>query len=74
LLVSDDAIRAAQATLITTTRNLVEAAGAAAFAGACRLRDHLAGRRVAVVLSGGNASLRELSEMLERLGSNAGER
>ena len=37
VLVSDDQILAAQATLLTVTKNLVEAAGAAAFAGACRL-------------------------------------
>ncbi len=64
VLVSDDQIRAAQATLLTVTKNLVEAAGAAAFAGACRLRDELAGKRVAIVMSGGNASARELSEVL----------
>ena len=64
MLVSDDQIRAAQATLLTVTKNLVEAAGAAAFAGACRLRDELAGKRVAIVMSGGNASARELSEVL----------
>jgi threonine dehydratase len=63
LLVSDDELRTAQATLISTTRNLVEGAGAAAFAGACQIRDQLAGKRVAVVLSGGNASARELAEM-----------
>lgn len=64
VLVSDDQIRAAQATLLTVTKNLVEGAGAAAFAGACRLRDELAGQRVAVVMSGGNASARELSAVL----------
>ncbi len=64
LLVSDNEIRAAQATLIATTKNLVEAAGAAALAGACHVKAMLAGKRVALVLSGGNASARELSEVL----------
>jgi threonine dehydratase len=64
VLVSDDEIRAAQSSLLTITKNLVEAAGAAAFAGACSLGDQLAGKRVVVVMSGGNASPRELSEVL----------
>lgn len=68
VLVSDEEILAAQATLIATTRNLVEAAGAAAFACAYHLKDRLAGKRVAVVLSGGNACAHELSQVLERLG------
>ncbi len=69
ILVSDEEIRAAQAELIETTRNLVEGAGAAALAGAHRLRDELIGRRVAVVLSGGNASPAELRRVLERMPS-----
>jgi threonine dehydratase len=64
VLVSDGQIRAAQATLLAVTKNLVEAAGAAAFAGAQRLRDELAGKRVSVVMSGGNVSARELSDVL----------
>jgi threonine dehydratase len=64
VLVSDDEIRAAQRTMIEVTRNLVEAAGAAALAAALRLRERLAGRRVALVLSGGNASHAELLEAL----------
>jgi threonine dehydratase len=64
VLVSDDEIRAAQALLIEMTRNLVEAAGAAALAAALRRREDLAGKRVAVVLSGGNASREQLLEVL----------
>ena len=60
VLVSDDEIRSAQRTLIETTRNLVEAAGAASLAAALHLRERLAGKRVALVLSGGNASRAEL--------------
>jgi len=62
--VSDDEIRNAQARMIETTRNLVEAAGAAPLAAALRLRDDLAGNRVALVLSGGNASLEQLRDVL----------
>src|SRR5438477_4019197 len=60
VLVSEDEIRAAQATMIETTRNLVEAAGAAPLAAALRLGPQLEGRRVALILSGGNASREQL--------------
>ncbi len=64
VLVSDDAIRAAQATMIEATRNLVEASGAAPLAAALSLRDVLAGKRVALVLSGGNATREQLLDVL----------
>jgi threonine dehydratase len=60
ILVSDDEIRAAQALLIETTRNLAEAAGAASLAAALRIREQLSGSQVALILSGGNASRAEL--------------
>ena len=64
VLVGDDEIRAAQAQLIEATRNLVEAAGAAPLAAALRLRERLRGRRVALILSGGNASREQLLDVL----------
>jgi len=64
VLVSDEEIRAAQALMIETTRNLVEAAGAAPLAAALRLRDELAGKRVALIASGGNASREQLLAVL----------
>ena len=64
VLVSDEEIRAAQALLIDTTRNLVEAAGAAPLAAALRLREQLIGKRVALILSGGNASREQLLDVL----------
>jgi threonine dehydratase len=60
VLVADEEIRAAQALMIETTRNLVEGAGASPLAAALRLREELAGKRVALVLSGGNASREQL--------------
>jgi threonine dehydratase len=66
LLVSDDEIREAQAMMIESTRNLVEAAGAAPLAAALRLREQLIGKRVALVLSGGNASREQLLDVLRR--------
>ena len=64
VLVSDDEIRSAIVALIETTRNLVEAAGAASLAGALCLRERLAGKRVALICSGGNISPAQLAEVL----------
>jgi threonine dehydratase len=50
--------------MIESTRNLVEASGAAPLAAALRLRDQLAGKRIAVVASGGNASREQLRELV----------
>jgi threonine dehydratase len=63
-LVSDDAIRAAMVVLLEQTRQLVEAAGAAALAAALQLRPRLAGKRVALICSGGNISLPQLRDLL----------
>lgn len=64
VLVSDDAIRAAQALMIEATRNLIEAAGAAPLAAALGLREQLASKRIALIASGGNASREQLLEAL----------
>jgi threonine dehydratase len=66
VLVSDDEIRTAQALMIETTRNLVEASGAAPLAAALRLREQLSGRRVALIASGGNATREQLLDVLGR--------
>jgi threonine dehydratase len=52
--VSEAEIRRAMRILYTDTHNLAEGAGAAAFAAALQERHRLAGKRVAVVHSGGN--------------------
>jgi threonine dehydratase len=65
VLVSDAELRGAIRLLIEHTRNLVEGAGAAALAAACRLRERLRGRRVALIVSGGNLSLDGLREVLQ---------
>ncbi|HEX3330873.1 MAG TPA: pyridoxal-phosphate dependent enzyme [Gaiellales bacterium] len=65
VLVSDDDLRAATARMIAATSSLVEPAGAAALAGALALRERLAGRRVALVASGGNISLGQLRGLLD---------
>lgn len=66
VLVSDDEIRRAQALLIELTRNLVEAAGAAPLAAALRLREQLAGTRLALIASGGNVTREQLLDLLHR--------
>ncbi|MDQ3778358.1 MAG: threonine/serine dehydratase [Actinomycetota bacterium] len=65
ILVSDDEIRAAQALMIEATRNLVEAAGAAPLAAALRLGDEVAGKRLALISSGGNVSREQLLDVLQ---------
>jgi threonine dehydratase len=52
--------------MLEGTRNLVEPAGAAPLAAALRLRERLAGKTVVLVQSGGNISLAQLRELLER--------
>jgi threonine dehydratase len=64
VLVSEEEIRTATRLMIEGTRNLVEPAGAAPLAAALRLRDRLAGRRVALIASGGNITLDQLRRVL----------
>jgi threonine dehydratase len=64
ILVSDAELRSAMRLLLEQTRNLVEAAGAASLAAACKLRDRLRGKRVALILSGANLTLPGLREVL----------
>jgi threonine dehydratase len=64
VLVSEDEIRTATRLMIEGTRNLVEPAGAAPLAAALSLREQLAGRRVALVCSGGNITLDQLRTVL----------
>ena len=56
-LVSDDEIAAAVRAYWTDTHNLAEGAGAAALAAAMKERSRLKGRKVGLVLSGGNIDL-----------------
>lgn len=54
VLVSEDELAEAVRTLWRTTHNLAEGAGAAAFAAAQKLATRIAGKKVVVILSGGN--------------------
>jgi threonine dehydratase len=64
VLVSDDDIRLAVRTLLERTRTVVEGAGAAPLAAALALKERLAGRRVSLILSGGNISAAQLRTVL----------
>jgi threonine dehydratase len=66
VLVGEDELERAVLQMIEGTRNLTELAGAAPLAAALRLRKRLAGKRVALVLSGGNISPEQLREILVR--------
>ena len=70
LLVSDDAILAANRVMIEKTRTLVEPAGAAPLAAALipEVRPRLAGRRVALICTGANISPAQLREVMSRNG------
>jgi threonine dehydratase len=64
VLVPDSELRQAVRLMIETTRNLAEPAGAAALAGALKLRTELNGKRIALILSGGNITPAQLREWL----------
>jgi threonine dehydratase len=66
VLVSEDALRAATRLMIEKTRNLVEPAGAAALAAVLGAPQRFAGRKVAVVCSGGNISPAQLGALWPR--------
>lgn len=66
VLVEEAEIASALRLVLSTTHNLAEGAAAAAFAGLLRLRERLAGRTVAVVLSGGNVDEATLRRVLDR--------
>jgi threonine dehydratase len=64
ILVTEDEISEAIVLMIESTRNLVEAAGAAALAGALKLRNRLANKKVALICSGSNITLDQLRAVL----------
>ena len=63
VLVSEDALKAATRLMIEKTRNLVEPAGAAALAAVLGSSQRFAGRKVAIVCSGGNISPAQLAAL-----------
>jgi len=64
--VSDAEIAEALRVLLRTTHTLVEGAGAAGLAALVKLRPELAGKTVAIILSGGNIDAKTLARVLNR--------
>jgi threonine dehydratase len=64
VLVSEKAMEEAVRLLLEHTHNLAEEAGAASLAAALDLPERLAGKKVVLVLSGGNLSRERLAEIL----------
>jgi threonine dehydratase len=64
--VTDDEVSAAMCMMFECTHNVCEGAGAAALAAAMQEQSRLAGRRVAVVASGGNVDQAVFAGVLER--------
>lgn len=66
ILVEDSAIKTAIVLLLQHTHNLAEGAGAIPLAAALQLKDRLAGKKVVLVMSGGNLALEQLAEILKK--------
>jgi threonine dehydratase len=60
LLLTEEEIMCAMVWMIERAHTLAEGAGAAALAGAYRMRDELRGKKVGIICSGGNTSLEHL--------------
>ena len=68
ILVDDGAIEEAIVLLLEHTRNLAEGAGAAPLAAALKIRNRLAGKKVVLIMSGGNLALDQLRRILAERG------
>jgi len=64
VLVDDDDIKRAIVLLLEHTRNVAEGAGAVSLAAALQLKERLAGKKVVLILSGGNLSMEKLRSIL----------
>lgn len=61
VLIEDSEMIEAVRIYLEKAKTLAELAGAAPLAAACKMKERFAGKRVALILSGGNASLEELA-------------
>lgn len=66
VLVSEDEMKDAIVLLLETAHQLAEGAGAAATAAAVKLRKDLQGKKVGIMLSGGNITLDQMRSVLNR--------
>ena len=67
VLVSEEEIKKAILTLLETTHQLAEGAGAASTAAAFKMREQLQGKKVALPLTGGNLTMKNLSNIFKEL-------
>ena len=65
VIVDDTELLESIAILIESAHTLAEAAGAAALAGAIKCKSEIKGKRVALIVSGGNITLPQLRDVLE---------
>ena len=66
ILVDDREIDEAILLLLEHTHNLAEGAGAASLAAALKIRDRLVGKKVVLIMTGGNLALDQLRRILSR--------
>jgi len=66
ILVNDDEIEEAIFLYIQQAHTLAEAAGATSLAGTLKIRHHIKGKNVAIILSGGNITVKQLKEILNK--------
>lgn len=66
VLLSEEELARAVVLCLEEVHNLAEGAGAAALAAGVALRERLAGKKVAMVLSGGNLAMGQLKDILDR--------
>jgi len=71
ITVSEDQILDAMGYYFTDTHNLCEGAAATPLAGLMKERDQMAGKKVGLILSGGNADQATYAEVLKRIGEGA---
>jgi threonine dehydratase len=64
LLVDDPDIKRAIVLFLEHTRNLAEGAGAVSLAAALKIKERLAGKKVVLILSGGNLAMEKLRSIL----------
>jgi len=67
VLVSEEEMKRAILTLLETTHQLAEGAGSASTAAAFKIKNRLQGRKVALVLTGGNLTLQTLETIFKEL-------
>jgi threonine dehydratase len=70
ILVSESELDAAVVNHLTYTHNLTEHAGAASLAAAVKIKERLAGKKVALIVSGGNITVDQLKSALARNSNN----